>query len=280
MKALLAFCLWAILLNAGFANRYDALLFSNSYTEVRKGIDLGADVNSRLRGSTPLYDASRKNNMDILYLLLRRGADVNAISHGETALHKVVQFNNYKFAQILLKAGANPNMQDSIRGNTALHYAVALKNSAMIALLMSYGGNMDIQNNQGDTPARYILANVNIPSMNIANSDISLTSSAFQVGSGSVNLVITNLTDSFITITYGALYMDGNLSSEKDFAKKIPPRSRVNIGTLPISKDAYQDVRIQKSGIAHIKYGFAIEYDIDGSGNTLYKSTKIDVKIW
>ena len=90
----------------GANERYNHLLFSNNYTEVRKGINLGADIEARLRGSTPLYDAARKGNMEILYLLIERGADVNAVCHGETALLKVVALNNLKFAQALIKKGA------------------------------------------------------------------------------------------------------------------------------------------------------------------------------
>ncbi len=280
MKICKILCLWGIVICFGFCNRYDYLLFSNTYTDVRKGVDLGADVNARLRGSTPLYDASRKNNMDILYLLLRRGADVNAISHGETALHKVVQFNNLKFAEILLKEGANPNITDSIRGNTPLHYAVSSRNASMISLLMSYGADMDVENNAGDTPARYILANVSVPGMTTQNRDIKITSSAFKVGSGSVGISATNLTDEFVTITYAALYMNGDMVSEQDFQRKIPPRATVNIGSLPITRDAYQSVSVKKSGMASIKYGFAIEYDVDGSPDSLYKATKTDIKIW
>lgn len=96
------------------ANRYDYLLFSNNYADVRKGVDLGANVNCTLRGSTPLYDASRKNNVEILYLLINRGANLNAISHGETALHKVVQFGNYRFTEALLKAGSEGGRCDFI----------------------------------------------------------------------------------------------------------------------------------------------------------------------
>lgn len=276
-RVLLLLCVAYVYLQA---NRYDYLLFSNTYADVRKGVDLGADVNARLRGSTPLYDASRKNNMEILYLLLRRGADANAISHGETALHKVVQFNNLKFAQALLKHYANPNIKDNIRGNTALHYATASRNSEMIALLMNYGANMYIQNNKGDTPAQYILANVNVPSMSMEDKHIRLVSSAFRVGSGSVSLTITNLTDEFVTITYGALYMDDNLVSDQSLGKKIPPRSSVAVGALPITGTAYESVRIKDGGIARVKYGFAIEYDVAGTDDRLYKSTKTEVRIW
>ena len=170
------------------ANRYDYLLFSNNYTDVRKGIELGANVNATLRGSTPLYDASRKNNMEILYLLINRGARVNAISHGETPLHKVVQFGNYRFAEALLKAGAKPNIKDTIRGNTALHYAVSRNDKAMISLLMSHGADMYIANDNGDTPARFVLARVQIPAMQVQNKYLSIASSAFSIGQGAVGL--------------------------------------------------------------------------------------------
>lgn len=35
----------------------------------------------------------------------------------------------------------------------------------MIALLMSYGADMYIENNNNDTPARFVLARVQIPTM-------------------------------------------------------------------------------------------------------------------
>lgn len=262
------------------ANRYDYLLFSNNYADVRKGVDLGANVNSRLRGSTPLYDASRKNNTDILYLLLKRGAKVNAISHGETALHKVVQFNNLNFTQILLKAGANPNIRDSIRGNTALHYAVASRNSQMISLLLSYGADITITNSAGDTPARYVLSNVSVPSMQAQNKHILLSTTPFRVGSGSVNIMVQNLTESFITITYGALYMNGNLISEQSFSRKIPPHSSVSVGSLPISQDSYENVSVKRSGIATVKYGFGLEYEIEGRAGNFYQSAKAQMQVW
>ncbi|PAF41756.1 ankyrin repeat domain-containing protein [Helicobacter sp. 11S02596-1] len=270
-------CIFASSLSA---NKYDYLLFSNNYTEVRKGIDLGADVNSRLRGSTPLYDASRKNNMDILYLLINRGADINALSHGETALHKVVQFGNLKFAQILLKEGANPNIKDSIRGNTPLHYAVSKQDKNMISLLMQHGADMYIENNNGDTPARYILSKVNVPAMKVGNNDIVLSSSPFSIGQGSVSFNIANLTKNFITITYAALYINGDLISETSLNRTLPPQAGANVGTLPITKEAYRSLSIKRSGSVNIKYGFAIEYTIDGKTESMYKTTKIQMQMW
>lgn len=280
MKKLLILFLLCLLGSGAYANKYDYLLFSNNYTDVRKGVDLGADVNSRLRGSTPLYDASRKNNMDILYLLIHRGADVNAISHGETALHKVVQFGNLKFAQALLKAGADPDIKDTIRGNTPLHYAVSRQDSNMIALLMKYGADMYIENNNGDTPARYILSRVSVPTIQLADKNIALTSSPFRVSQGSVGFNIANLTPEFITITYVALYINGDLISESSFNRTLPPNASANIGSLPITKDAYKSISISRSGIAKIKYGFAVEYTINGRNKSMYKTTRTDIQIW
>ncbi|PAF53744.1 hypothetical protein BKH42_04400 [Helicobacter sp. 13S00482-2] len=276
------YLLWilCVLLSNLYGNKYDYLLFSNNYKDVRKGVDLGADVNSRLRGSTPLYDASRKNNMDILYLLINRGADVNAISHGETALHKVVQFGNLKFAQILLKEGADVNIRDSIRGNTPLHYAVSRQDSNMIALLMKYGGDMYIKNNSGDTPARYILSRVSVPAVRFNDKNISLASSPFMVSQGSVGFSIANLTPDFITITYAALYIDGDLVSESQFNRTLPPSASATIGSLPISNNAYRSISINRSGIARIKYGFAVEYTINGSNKSMYKTTRVDIQVW
>lgn len=263
-----------------YANKFDYLLYSNNYAEVRKGVDLGANVNAQIRGSTPLYDASRKNNMDILYLLINRGAKINAISHGETPLHKVVQFGNIKFAQILLKEGANLDIKDSVRGNTPLHYAVSKQDRNMIALLMKYGADMYMENNNGDTPARYILSKVNVPSMNVRNNEIVLTSSNFNIGQGSARFNITNLTKSFITVTHAALYINGDLISENDFKRTIPPTASINVGSLPIAREAYKSLSIKRSGRVGVTYGFAIEYILDGSDKSMFKTDKIELQMW
>lgn len=262
------------------ANKYDYLLFSNNYTDVRKGIDLGANVNAILRGSTPIYDASRKNNTEILYLLINRGADVNKVCHGETPLHKVVQFGNYRFAQALLKAGAKPNVKDSIRGNTPLHYAISRNDKAMITLLMNYGADMYIENNTGDTPARYIFSKVQIPAMRVENKELIIASSAFSIGQGAVGVSGNNPTDAFVTISKIALYVNGDLISEIEVNRSLAPRSSAGLGSLPITREAYKSVSLSKNGTANVKYGFAVKYSINGKSKTLYETTKTDIKVW
>ncbi len=274
--------IWLVLaaLCYGANERYNHLLFSNNYTEVRKGINLGADIEARLRGSTPLYDAARKGNMEILYLLIERGADVNAVCHGETPLLKVVALNNLRFAQALINKGAKVRVADEHLGNTPLHYAVMRKNSEMIKLLLSNGADMYAENFKGDTPARYILANRSLPAVSIKNDDITLKASGFNLGQGSVNITISNESEKFATITYMALYINGDLISETEVNRKIPPRSSASVGSLSIPTDTYEAIRIKKSGASNIKYGFAVEYDLEGKNKNLYKKTSTELQLW
>lgn len=278
--AIMYLCMILCVPSYGANDRYNYLLFSNNYTEVRKGISLGADVEARLRGSTPLYDAARKGNMEILYLLIERGADVNAVSHGETPLLKVVALNNYKFAKALIAKGANVNVADEHLGNTPLHYAVMKKNPEMIKLLLSNGADMYAENHRGDTPARYILASRSLPAVSIKNSDVILNASSFNLGEGNVNINVTNQSDKIVNVRYVALYINGEMVNEAETYKRIPPNSSTAVTSLRIPPDTYENIRLKKSGTTSIKYGFALEYEIEGKSKNLYKKTDTDLKLW
>ncbi|WP_394953968.1 ankyrin repeat domain-containing protein [uncultured Helicobacter sp.] len=273
-------CIGLVSVSLGTNDRYNSMLFSNNYTEVRKGISLGADVEARLRGSTPLYDAARKGNIEIVGLLIERGADVNAVCHGETALLKVVALGDTRMAKELIRKGAEVNVADEHLGNTPLHYAVLKKNTAMINLLLSNGADMYAENKRGDTPARVVLANRTMPAVSIENGDIKLRANTFNLGKGSVSLNINNKTDDFITITYVALYIDGDLVSEASMSKKLAPRVGASVGTLNVPQETYEGAKIRKSGLASVKYGFAVEYDVGGKSRSLYKNTKTEFQLW
>ncbi|MCE3039813.1 ankyrin repeat domain-containing protein [Helicobacter anatolicus] len=263
-----------------FANQYDYLLFSNNVQEVKRGLQRGANVNAMLRGNTPLYDAARRNNMQAVYLLINYRANVNTICHGETALHKVVQYGNLRIADALLRAGAKVNARDQIRGNTALHYAVAKNDINMIRLLVKEGADLNAPNNIGDTPAKYILSKIQIPSVKVDNKHLVIASTAFSVSNGAVGVSASNLTESFITITSVALYINGNLITESSVNKTIAPRSSQGLVSLTIPRETYQNIQLSRNGNASIQYGFAVEYLIDNSRKTLYKVTKNNTRAW
>ena len=63
------------------------------YDTVKKLIELGADVNSRSRGLTPLMYAAKFNRVEITKLLLSKGADTSAKDSR-------LDFTAFKYAEI------------------------------------------------------------------------------------------------------------------------------------------------------------------------------------
>lgn len=63
------------------------------FETVKKLIDLGADVNAKSRGLTPLMYAAKFNRTDIINLLLESGAD-------KRVKDSRLKFTAYKFAEI------------------------------------------------------------------------------------------------------------------------------------------------------------------------------------
>ena len=86
---------------------------------------------------TPLIEACKQQNKDIVMLLLANGADVNKLSEGsyvESALIVSVKKNNYDIASCLIRYGADKTIEDS-SGKTAYDYAVELGNQQLLELL-------------------------------------------------------------------------------------------------------------------------------------------------
>ena len=86
---------------------------------------------------TPLIEACKQQNKDIVMLLLTNGADVNKLSGGsyvESALIVSVKKNNYDIASYLIQHGADKTIEDS-SGKTAYDYAVELGDEYLISML-------------------------------------------------------------------------------------------------------------------------------------------------
>ncbi|PAF49708.1 hypothetical protein BKH43_06355 [Helicobacter sp. 13S00401-1] len=263
------------------ANVYDYLLTSNVYSDVKRGIELGADVNGRVRGLTPLYVAVQNNNPEILYLLLKRGAKVNALSNGESALHKAVELRKYPYVKALLEAGANPNLKDDIKGNTPLAYAVVDNDPNMVSLLLRYGADMRVANDEGVSPAQFILANTILPPLETQDSVLALSSSAFRVGSGGVAVTLRNLSDYYVVVNYVSFYINKTLVSDMPVNRVLPPDSTIDsIAILPLPPKSLGLLKIGEDGITNIEYGFDIEYSVGNKPNSLYNTTIKELKLW
>ncbi|RDU70271.1 ankyrin repeat domain-containing protein [Helicobacter brantae] len=266
----------------GADDRWNAYLFSDDYTAVRKGISMGADLNVRWRGMTPLYNACRSGWGDVVELMIKKGADVDAESYGETPLLKVAgrKVNDVNLARILINNDADVNAKDA-NGNTPLYLAILNKNSAMIKLLLDNGADMYIKNKRGDTPARYILSQKSMPSVSFDSPDLIISAQSFLLGKSVVSIGVANKTKKFMKVTQIAVYFNGDLVGELSVEKNIAPNSKVpNIGTIKLPTSIYQSFKIENNGKSTITYGLAIEYMIDGSAKSYDNEKPVQLNLW
>lgn len=266
----------------GVDDRWTAYLFSDDYTAVRKGISMGADLNARWRGMTPLYNACRSGWGDVVELMIKKGADVDAESYGETPLLKVAgrKVNDVNLARILLNNDADVNAKNA-DGNTALYLAILNKNSAMIKLLLDNGADMYIKNKRGDTPARYILSQKSMPSVSFENPELIISAQSFLLGKSVVTIGVANKTKKFMKVRQIAVYFNGDLVGELSVDKNIAPSSKVpNIGTIKLPTSIYQSFKIEKNGQSNVNYGLAIEYVLDGSAKSYDNEKQVQLNLW
>ncbi|XP_063920967.1 ankyrin repeat domain-containing protein 1-like [Zophobas morio] len=127
------------------------------YENTEMLLHFGASINIRDKKSdNPLHYAScfRKDNQDIIELLIGKGIDVNAQSKDRnTALHAACLQGVYKNAETLLDSGAWINIMDNQKDNE-LHNALCSDedNRDIIALLIDKGVDVNSENENSTTP--------------------------------------------------------------------------------------------------------------------------------
>ena len=98
-----------------------------------------------------LINAVRRNNIELVKLLLDAGANPNKKDNiSYTALIYAVQYGYIEIVQLLLEAGVWVNIQNNI-GDTALIEASLNGNIEIIELLLATGADPNIRNNDDDT---------------------------------------------------------------------------------------------------------------------------------
>ena len=106
-------------------------------------IEAGADANGKaaLGEITPLREAVRTSQNEIIILLINADADVNfRDKRGFTPLHIAASLKKGKeIAELLISAGSNVNTKNNI-GKTPLDYAIAFKDTDTADLLRKHGG--------------------------------------------------------------------------------------------------------------------------------------------
>jgi ankyrin repeat protein len=118
--------------------------------EVRKLLDLGIDVNSRINlinnpdGITLLTYAINFGNLDIIKLLFDRGVNVNS---GRLVLSPAIMRENLEIIKFLINKGATINVPDDYSNyDIPIFMAVTTKNPIIVKTLIDAGANINYQN--------------------------------------------------------------------------------------------------------------------------------------
>jgi ankyrin repeat protein len=116
-------------------------------------IRAGARPNARTRyGATPLTMASLNGNAGLIEMLLEAGADANtATAEGETVLMTAARTGIAPAVKVLLDHGANPNLRESYRGQSALMWAASEGHLQAVETLIRGGADIKSRSSQGWT---------------------------------------------------------------------------------------------------------------------------------
>jgi ankyrin repeat protein len=127
-------------------------------------LDLGADINNKSCGITPLMTAVKRNNFKMVSFLLRAGADVNATnSSGLTALDLAIHKQREKIKRILLAYKAHctlrpQNKDEKFWRTNPVHAAAQYGDEEILQDLLQQDINHVLINStteDGSTPLHY-----------------------------------------------------------------------------------------------------------------------------
>ncbi|OQS05531.1 ankyrin repeat domain-containing protein 29-like [Thraustotheca clavata] len=114
---------------------------------------------------TPLFNAARRGNKEIISIMVAAGVNLNQLSQdGLTPLYVAAQCGHAEIVSTLLSAGANINHEDKDRitplciaaenGETALYFAAEFGHLDIVSTLLQANADMDIQDNNGILPLK------------------------------------------------------------------------------------------------------------------------------
>lgn len=90
----------------------------------------------------------------IIEILINAGIDVNATNvYGETPILLAVKKNNFELVKLLLNSGANPNVSFGGYEITPLKIAASNGNFDIVKILLQAGANPNASNQEGETAA-------------------------------------------------------------------------------------------------------------------------------
>jgi hypothetical protein len=123
-------------------------IHNGNVTEVRRRVELGADVNVQ-NGAGPLHWAAYHGKVEVATTLVELGADVHAAAaDGWRPLHHAALNGRVEVLNMLVQLGADVHAVTT-RGDTALHLA---STPEAVACLLEAGAELNRRNTVGETP--------------------------------------------------------------------------------------------------------------------------------
>jgi ankyrin repeat protein len=119
---------------------------------------VGSTANRNLWIETPLVEAARYGDAELVTTLINKGANPNSKQSdlGTTALHYMVARAELKAVEALVANGADPNARANTSLETPLHWAVRYRaNVLTIQLLVNHGADPTLEDWHGRTPVEY-----------------------------------------------------------------------------------------------------------------------------
>ena len=102
-------------------------------------------------GASPLAEAVRVANAELVGMLLEAGADANVANEdGQTALMLAARTGNVAVAKLLVQHGADVNRRERYRDQSAVMWAAAEGHADMVAFLVSKGADLSVRARAND----------------------------------------------------------------------------------------------------------------------------------
>ncbi len=127
---------------AGYDDEVLVAVRNNDHVAVRALIESGADVNfTTIDGRrSPLKEAVRDSNMEMVELLLNQGADIDKVdSHNNTSLMRAAREGDVDMVRLLASRGAN--LEHAEHDLTALASAAKYNRTEVVRELLDWGAD-------------------------------------------------------------------------------------------------------------------------------------------
>jgi ankyrin repeat protein len=157
-------------------------------------IAAGANVKAASRYNiTPLSLACINGDAILIEHLLTAGADPNGTSEeGQTALMTASLTGKVDAIKILLKHGAKVNEKEPYKGQTALMWAASEGNASAAALLIEFGADVKAKSKSGFTPLLFAVRNCHIEAVKVLLQHGANVNDSAPDGTSALNMAVVN----------------------------------------------------------------------------------------